>query len=55
MKKKMSKEEKIADIWERKADEEYYYKIIKIGLGLIVLTFVLGIILAVVLIYGSYK
>lgn len=54
MKKKMSKEERIADIWERKADEEYY-KTIKMGLGIIGLTIILGIILAVVLIYGSYK
>ena len=52
MKKKMSKEERIADIWERKADEEYY-KTIKIGLGLIGLTFISGIILALVLIWIS--
>lgn len=52
MKKKMSKEERIADIWERKADEEYYQNI-KMGLGLILLTFILGIILAVVLIWMS--
>ena len=52
MKKKMSKEEKIADIWERKADEEYYQNI-KMGLGIIGLTFVLGIILALVLIWMS--
>ena len=54
MKKKMSKEEKIADYWERKADEEYYYNI-KMGLGIIGLTIIVGIILALVLIYGSYK
>lgn len=52
MKKKMSKEERIVDILERKADEEYY-KTIKIGLGLIGLTFILGIILALVLIWMS--
>lgn len=52
MKKKYSKEEKIADYWERKADEEYI-KTIKIGLGLIGLTVILGIILALVLIWMS--
>lgn len=52
MKKKMSKEERIADIWERKADEEYYNNI-KMGLGIIGLTIILGIILALVLIWMS--
>ena len=54
MKKKMSKEERYAEILEDKYSNNEL-DIIKMGLFFIVFTIIVGIIIALVLIYGCYK